>query len=152
DPGTRKAVPVPARPRVLELQDVRAAGGVVEGNAEASLLDLGEQVLCLQFHSRLNTLGQGTGAMLARAAELLDQGSWRGLVIGNQADAFSAGANLKMVLALVEGGKAQELEALVASFQQLNQRMRRSPRPVVVAPRGLTLGGGCELTLHGGAV
>ncbi len=151
DPLAARHVAVPARRRVLALAERRAAGGVVEENAEASLIDLGEEVLGLEFHSRLNALGQGTGALLARACERLDSGAWRGLVIGSEAEAFSAGANLKLVLSLLEAGRLAEVSSLVEAFQQGNQRLARGPRPVVVAPRGLTLGGGCELLLHGAA-
>jgi 3-hydroxyacyl-CoA dehydrogenase len=149
-PITRRAEPLPPRPGVLDLAELRAAGRVVEGNAEASLLDLGDGVLGVQFHTRLNVLGEGCGQMLRRALELLP--AWRGLVVGSQAEAFSAGANLKMVLGMIEGGKLDALGQLVAFFQQVNQALRTAPRPVVVAPRGLALGGGCEIALHASRV
>ncbi len=142
--------PLPPRAGVLDLAAVRAAGGVVESNAEASLLDLGEGVLGVQFHTRLNVLGEGCGQALRRALERLP--GWRGLVVGSQAEAFSAGANLALVLGLIEAGRFEQLGQLVAFFQQVNQALRAAPRPVVVAPRGLTLGGGCEIMLHAARV
>jgi 3-hydroxyacyl-CoA dehydrogenase len=149
-PASSAPQPLPPRAGVLDLAELRAAGRVVEANAEASLLDLGDEVLGVQFHSRMNVLGEGTGQMLRRALELLPQ--WRGLVVGGQSETFSAGANLGLVLALAEGGKLDQLGQLVAFFQQVNQGLRFAPRPVVVAPRGLTLGGGCEITLHAAQV
>jgi len=149
-PATRRAEPIAPRPGVLDLAELRAAGRLVEGGTEASLIDLGDEVLCVQFHSRLNVLGEGSVQMLQRALVLLPQ--WRGLVVGNQAEAFSAGVNLNMVLGLIEAGQLDGLSRLVAFFQQLNQSLRGAPRPVVVAPRGLTLGGGCELMLHAARV
>jgi 3-hydroxyacyl-CoA dehydrogenase len=149
-PAAGGARPLLPRPGVLDLAEVRAAGGVVESNAEASLLDLGEGVLGVQFHTRLNVLGEGCGQMLRRALELLP--AWRGLVVGSGAEHFSAGANLGLVLGLVEGGRFEQLGQLVAFFQQVNQGLRFAPRPVVVAPRGLALGGGCEILLHAARV
>lgn len=149
-PVTLRPEPVVPRPGVLDLAELRAAGAVLEGNAEASLLDLGEGVLGLQFHTRLNVLGEGCGQMLRRALERLPQ--WRGLVVGSQAEAFSAGANLGLVLGLAEAGRFEQLGQLVSFLQQLHQAARFAPRPVVVAPRGLTLGGGCELMLHAARV
>ena len=154
DPAAGRPVRVPPRPGVLLLDDRVRAGGVVEQNAEAALLDLGEDVLCLQFRTRMNVIGQQTGELLGKALGLLsDRGSaWRGLVIGNEAEHFSAGANLNLVLGLAEGRRFAELGQLVAGFQQLNQAVQHAPRPVVVACGGMTLGGGCELLLHAARV
>lgn len=151
EPAHDRHVELAPRPRVIELSARRAAGAVVDGNAEASLIDLGEDVVCLQFHSLMNTLGEGTGEMLERAVERAES-EFRGLVIGNQADAFSAGANLKLVLGLIEGGHYDAVGELVAGFQAVNQRLRFSRRPVITCPRGLTLGGGCEISLHGARI
>ena len=150
-PVARAHRPLPPRPRVLELGPLREAGRVRESNAEASLFDLGDGVLLVEFHSRMNVLGEGTGALLARALELA-QAEARGLVVGSEGEAFSAGANLRVVMGLVEAGRFEDLDRLVRQFQQLNQALRLSPRPVVVAPRGLTLGGGCEILLHAARV
>ena len=148
DPHSRAFVPVPARPRVLGAEGLLAASGALEGNAEASLLDLGEGVLGLLLHGRLNVIGEGVGAMLERALERLAGGDWKGLVVGGRGENLTAGANLKLVLELIAGGRWDALETLVARFQQINQALRSSHRPVVVACRGLALGGGCELSLH----
>lgn len=135
--------PVPPRRGVLEL----AAAPVVERNDSAVLHDLGDGVLCLAFATRLNVLEPATGALLDAALARV-QAEGRGLVVGNAAADFSAGANLKIVLGLAEAGRFDEVEALVAGFQQLNLRVRCARRPVVLAPRGLTLGGACEMLLH----
>ncbi len=150
DPAAARAVRVPPRDGVLLLEDRVRAGGVVEKNAEAALIDLGEDVLCLQFRTRMNVIGQHTGELLGKALRLLaDRGSaWRGLVIGNEGEHFSAGANLHLVLALAEAKNFQALNQLVSGFQQLNQAIQHGPRPVVLACQGMTLGGGCEMLLH----
>ncbi len=149
-PAARRAEPLAPRPGVLDLAELRAAGRVVEGNPEASLIDAGDEVLLVQFHTRLNVLGEGAGQMLRRALELL--AAWRGLVVGNQAEAFSAGVNLRVVLGLIEAGQLDALGRFVTWFQQLNQSLRFAIRPVVAAPRGLSLGGACELSLHAARV
>ena len=152
DPGSRAFVPVPPRPRVLEPEALLAAAGALEGNAEASLLDLGEGVLGLLLHGRMNVIGEGVGALLERALERLAGGDWKGLVVGGRGENLTAGANLKLMLELIGGGRFDALGTLVSRFQQLNQALRGSPRPVVVACRGLALGGGCELSLHAARV
>ena len=151
-PVPRAFVPVPPRPRVLDAEALLAASGALESHAEASLLDLGEGVLGLMLHGRMNIIGEGVGTMLERALERLAGGDWKGLVIGGRGENLTAGANLKLILGLVTGGQWDALGALIARFQQVNQALRGSVRPVVVACRGLALGGGCELSLHAARV
>ena len=150
-PATRAFTPLPPRPRVLDA-DALLAGGALESHPEASVFDLGEGVLGLQLHGRMNIIGEGVGAMLERALERLAGGDWRGLVIGGRGENLTAGANLKLILGLIAGGKWDGLGALIARFQQVNQALRGNTRPVVVACRGLALGGGCELSLHAARV
>lgn len=152
NPVTRTFAPRPSRPRVLDADALLAAGGPLEGNAEASLLDLGQDVLGLMLHARMNVIGEGVGALLERALERLAGGDWKGLVIGGRGDNLTAGANLKLILGLIEGGRWDDLAALIARFQNVNQALHFSHRPVVVACRGLALGGGCELGLHAARV
>ncbi|MGQ0552215.1 MAG: 3-hydroxyacyl-CoA dehydrogenase/enoyl-CoA hydratase family protein [Planctomycetota bacterium] len=151
DQRAGRPVALPPRARVLDLDERRSAGAVVETLRGASLLDLGEGVFGLEFHSRLNVLGEDAGALLERGLRRV-QREGCGLVIGNQADNFSAGADLKAILALVEAGQTADVSGLVRRFQALNQALRFSAVPVVVACRGLTLGGGCELALHASRV
>jgi len=151
-PATRAFVPVPSRPRTLDVEAQLALAGALESNPEASLLDLGEDVLGLLLHSRMNVIGEGVGAMLERALERLAGGDWKGLVIGGRGENLTGGANLKLILKLIGDARWDALAALVARFQQVNQALRASPRPAVVACRGLALGGGCELSLHAARV
>jgi 3-hydroxyacyl-CoA dehydrogenase len=143
-------VVVPPRPRVLEPELLRP-GGVVLGNAEATLQDLGQDVLYLELHGRLNVIGEGAAELLGRCVEEADRRA-AGLVIGGRGGQFSAGANLKLLLGAIGSGRFEEVEALVVRFQTLNQGLQRSVRPVVVACHGLTLGGGCEILLHAARV
>jgi len=151
-PATRAFTPLPARPRVLDADALLALGGALESHPEASLLDLGEGVLGLLLHGRMNIIGEGVGAMLERALERLAGGDWKGLVIGGRGENLTAGANLKLILGLIAGGKWDALGALITRFQRVNQALRGNTRPVVVACRGLALGGGCELALHAARV
>lgn len=121
---------------------------LVYGNKEASLHDIGDGVLCLEFHSKMNAIGSGTLAAINRSIEIAETEGWNGLVIGNDAPNFSAGANLAMMLMLAIEQEFDELNVAIKYFQNTVMRLRYSSIPVVIAPHGLTLGGGCEMTLH----
>ena len=120
----------------------------VYSNKEATLHDIGDGVLCLEFHSKMNAIGSGTLAAINRSVAIAEQEGWHGLVIGNDAPNFSAGANLAMMLMLAIEQEFDELNMAIKYFQNTVMRLRYSSIPVVVAPHGLTLGGGCEMTLH----
>jgi 3-hydroxyacyl-CoA dehydrogenase len=131
----------------------KGATRVLEHSDDASLLDAGNGVAVLEFHSKMNTLGAGVVEMVHKALDRVERDGMLGLVIGNEDPrTFTAGADLSMVLALVDGKKWKELESAVAQFQNTSVRLRQSPFPVVAAPFGLTLGGGCEFSLHADAV
>ena len=122
---------------------------VLEHSDDASVLDAGHGVAVLEFHSKMNTLGSGVVEMLHRALDRVERDGMAGLVIGNEDPrAFSAGADLSMILRLVAAGDWTPLERAVREFQDTSVRIRQSPFPVVAAPFGLTLGGGCEFSLH----
>ena len=116
----------------------------VRSNADASLIDMGDGVLRLEFHSKMNTIDNPSIQMMFEA---LDEVEWNfeGLVIGNYADNFSVGANLALMLERARNGDWEALEAMISGFQTVNMRFRLSPKPVVTAPAGMTLGGGCEI-------
>ncbi len=135
-----------ARPGVLSLAEIKRARGVVKSNPAASLVDLGDGVLCLEFHSKMNALGEYTVRMAMEAVASLE-GGWEGLVIGNQGENFSVGANLTRLLAASRECRWNELEAAVRRFQQAGMALKYAPKPVVAAPFGMTLGGGCEMAL-----
>ncbi len=134
-------------PGVLTLDDARRSGGVVKKNAGASLIDLGDGALCLEMHSKMNALGEDAISMIFAAVEETAR-NFQALVIANEGENFSVGANLMMVLLAAQEGEWEELEMAVRRFQQANLAIRYSPRPVVSAPFGRTLGGGCEIVLH----
>ncbi|HXF84642.1 MAG TPA: 3-hydroxyacyl-CoA dehydrogenase/enoyl-CoA hydratase family protein [Anaerolineales bacterium] len=124
---------------------------VVSENAGATLRDMGDGVACLEFHTKMNALDEDIMNMAVEAFNRLET-DFDGLVIGNEAENFSAGANLFMMVVGAQQGMWDMLEAAVKKLQDLNMRMRYSPKPIVVAPAGLTLGGGCEITMHASRV
>ena len=141
----------PAAPDLQILTVARRQGGVVRGNAGASLVDLGDGVLAVEFHSKMNTIGGDTVQMLTGGVTEASE-RFAGLVVGNDAVHFCAGANLMLVLLEAQEGNWDEIDLMVRSFQNAVIGLRYSPVPVVVAPAGLTLGGGCEIVLHGDRV
>ncbi len=144
-------VPVPAAPDVVSLDVVRRAGDAwaLEQSDDATLWDVGDGVAVLEFHSKMNTLGEGVIRMTQLALDRVERDGMLGLVIGNEDPrTFTAGADLSLVLRLIEGGDWTALETAVREFQETAVRLRRAPFPVVAAPFGLTLGGGCEFSLY----
>ncbi|MCI0403192.1 MAG: 3-hydroxyacyl-CoA dehydrogenase NAD-binding domain-containing protein [Acidobacteria bacterium] len=143
---------IPDRPGVLVLPERKAVeGAVVRSNAGASLIDLGDGVACLEFHTKMNAIG-GDILEIARAALDEVQKNFDGLVVGNQGTHFSAGANIMLLLVAAQEGEWDEIDAMVRAFQDTFMAFKYAPRPVVVAPHGMTLGGGCEVVLHGARV
>ncbi len=141
----------PAGPDLLILQSSRRANRVVKKNAGASLVDLGDGVLCCEFHSKMNAIGGDTLQMLHAGVKEAASG-FRALVVGNDAVNFSAGANLMLLLLESQEGNWDEVDLMVRSFQAATMALKYAPVPVVVAPGGLALGGGCEISLHGDRV
>ena len=139
--------PINAQPGVIVLKDVRERTTVIKANKGASLLDLGDGVACLEFHSKMNSIGPDTGAMLKFALQEVEK-NFVGLVVGNQGQNFCVGANLMLVLMAAQEGDWDELNMMVRAFQNSVMALRYSPKPVVVAPFQMTFGGGCEMTLH----
>lgn len=120
-------------------------------NAECSIIDLGDGIINFEVHSKMNTLGGGVLSGLNRAFDMAES-KYDGLVIGNQGSNFSAGANLAMIFMMATEQEWDELDFAIRFFQKSVMRVRYSGIPVVVAPHGLTLGGGCEMSLHADAV
>ena len=141
----------PAGPDLLILESAKTRQRTVRRNAGASLVDLGDGVLCVEFHSKLNAIGGDTVQML-NAGVKEAAANFAALVVGNEAQNFSAGANLMLVLLEAQEGNFDELDLMVRQFQQTVLQLRYSEVPVVVAPAGLTLGGGMEIALHGDRV
>lgn len=120
---------------------------VVWKNSGCSLIDIGDGILNLEFHTKMNTIGGEVIAGVNKSIEIAEK-DFRGLVIGNEGQNFSAGANLAMIFLLATEQEWDEIDMAVRAFQGMNMRVRYSSVPVVVAPHALTLGGGCEMTLH----
>ena len=131
----------------ISLPDLKRAGGVVKENPGASLIDLGDGVLCVEFHSKMNSIGEDNIAMLYAGLEET-QRNFQAMLIANQGDHFSVGANLMIVLLAAQDGEWDELNDAINHFQQVNMALKYAAKPVVAAPFGQTLGGGCEIVLH----
>ena len=116
----------------------------VKSNADASLIDMGDGVLCLEFHSKMNAIDNPSIEMMFEALDEVER-NFEGLVIGNHADNFSVGANLALMLERARNKDWEALEAMISAYQRANMRFRLSPKPVVAAPAGMALGGGCEI-------
>jgi 3-hydroxyacyl-CoA dehydrogenase len=140
--------PVPAlSPEFQILRTARQSGGVVRMNSAASLVDLGDDVLCVEFHSKMNVIGGDTLAMLEAGVAEAER-RFAALVIGNDAPNLSAGADLMLLLLEAREENWDEVDAMIRRFQRVTTRLRLAAVPVIVAPAGLTLGGGCEIALH----
>src|SRR5438132_6991134 len=121
---------------------------VIRENAGASLHDIGDGVACLEFHSKMNTIGGDIIDLLFASLEEVNI-NFEGLVIANEGQNFSAGANLMLLMMEAAEGNWDEIDYMVRTFQRATQAIKYNPKPVVVAPFGLTLGGGCEIALAG---
>ncbi|HEV2859477.1 MAG TPA: 3-hydroxyacyl-CoA dehydrogenase NAD-binding domain-containing protein [Pyrinomonadaceae bacterium] len=135
------------RPGVVVLKSLKERAGVIKKNAGASLVDLGDGVACLEFHSKMNSIGGDTLQMVKAALSEVEK-NFVGLVVGNQGQNFSVGANLMLVLLGAQEEDWEELDLAIRAFQQATMSLRYSAKPVVVAPFQMTFGGGCEMTLH----
>ena len=151
DLGTNAYAPLEERPGVTVLSELKRARGVVKSNAGSSLIDLGDGVLCLEFHSKMNALGEDQFGMMFTAVEEATK-NFQALVVANQGENFSVGANLVLALLTAQDGDWDLLNMGIHRFQQANMALKTAPIPVVVAPHGRALGGGCEIALHGAKV
>jgi len=147
DLGTADYEPVVEPEGVIVLKSLKDRSKLVERNAGASLIDLGDGVICCEFHSKMNAIGGDTVAMLHKGLERL-RAEFDAMVIANQAQNFSVGANLMLLLMTAQEQEWDEIHLAVRQFQNVNQAIKYAPRPVVAAPQGMALGGGCEISLH----
>jgi len=132
---------------ILILNNLKDAGKEVERNFGASLIDLGDGVICCEFHSKMNAIGSDLIAMIHKGIKRLDS-DFDAMVIANQASNFSVGANLMLVLVGAQEQEWDELHMAVKQFQNVNLAIKYAAKPVVAAPQGMALGGGCEIALH----
>ncbi|MES2558122.1 MAG: 3-hydroxyacyl-CoA dehydrogenase/enoyl-CoA hydratase family protein [Bacteroidota bacterium] len=142
--------PLPGSGEIIVLDHIRSNSKVWSNNG-ATLHDLGDGILNLEFQTKMNTMGSEIVSALNKSIEIAEA-DFRGLVIGNNDPNFSAGANLAMLLMFAIDQEFDEIDLMVRSFQKTMMRVRYSTIPVVTAPHGLSLGGGCEINLHADAV
>ena len=146
DAKTQKYVGSTVNPKEIRLRDVRKSNGVLLENNGARLMDLGDDVAVLEFTSKSNAIGVDIMQMIEQSIDLVEK-NHRGLVIANDGKNFCVGANLAMMLMEAEDENWFELDWIINKFQQSIQKIRYASRPIVVAPQGMTLGGGTEISL-----
>ena len=132
---------------IIILKSLKDAGREVDRNSGASLIDLGDGVVCCEFHAKMNAIGADLIAMLHKGLKRLDT-DFDAMVIANQAANFSVGANLMLILVGAQEQEWDELHLAVKQFQNVNMAIKYARKPIVAAPQGLALGGGCEISLH----
>ncbi len=140
-------VPRSQCPEEIRLDLIRDSGGLIEGGENSSLIDLGDGVFCLEFHSKMNSLGPDMLEMCLRAV-LKAEAEGTALVIGNRGPVFSAGANLGVLVQAMQQGDVEQVRNVVALFQQTTMALKYARVPVVAAPFNLALGGACEICMH----
>ena len=137
---------------VWSVEVAKKSNGVVKKNSGASLVDLGDGVGCLEFHSKMNSLGADIITLITQTLKPGGPGdNFDAFVITNDAQNFSVGANLMLLLMAVQEEEWDDVDLVIRQFQGMTQAIKFSPKPVVAAPFGLTLGGGTEISLHAAA-
>src|ERR1700688_481978 len=147
DVKTGTAKPLETPKGIIVVKSQKEAGREVERNSGASLIDLGDGVVCCEFHAKMNAIGADLIAMIHKGLKRLET-DFDAMVIANQATNFSVGANLMLVLVGAQEQEWDEVHMAVQQFQNVNLAIKYAPKPVVAAPQGMALGGGCEISLH----
>ncbi len=147
DFATEQYLPLQPVPGTIILKSIKDRTGVIMKNPGASLIDIGDGVACLEFHSKMNAIGGDTLQMLKASLAEVER-NFVGLVVGNQGTNFCVGANLMLMLMEAQEENWEELDMMVRAFQASTMSLRYSPKPVVVAPFNLVFGGGCEFVVH----
>ncbi len=143
---------VPSAGGLLLLSEITQSGGIVRENPSASLIDLGDGILCAEFHSKMNTVDAGVAEVLEAGVDMVNLGQFDGMVIGNQGKHFCVGANLTLVLDSIKDHDWDRIRMMVNEFQRINMSMRFCRGPVVSAPHHLSLGGAIEMSQHAARV
>jgi 3-hydroxyacyl-CoA dehydrogenase len=152
DLATGNWQPVAVPPGVWSVEVAKKSSGVVKKNSSASLVDLGDGVACIEFHSKMNALGADIISLIIQTLKPGGPGdAFDAFVITNDAQNFSVGANLMLLLMSVQEEEWDDVDLAIRQFQGMTQAIKFSPKPVVIAPFGLALGGGCEVSLHAAA-
>ncbi len=147
DPVSKSVQPISARPRVINLSDCKRAGNTIKSGKMASLIDLGDGIICLEFHSKANALSSEVLELTRAAARAAEQ-DYRGLVVGNQGRNFCLGADLKEMVDRARNGTSGTLDRYLDNLQCAILALRYCHVPTVAAVHGMALGGGCELVMH----
>jgi len=145
---TKNYVKIGENPRIILLPALKERKKIIAHNPGATLVDIGDGVACLEFHTKMNAVDDNIVAMINESCAIVEK-DFLGMVVGNHAANFSAGANIFKVLLLIQMGDWDVLEQMITGFQDANMRMKYLSKPVVTAPAGLALGGGCEMAMHG---
>jgi 3-hydroxyacyl-CoA dehydrogenase len=138
---------VPGSEAFIILDSYRENAPIIK-NSECTVHDIGDGVMCLEFTSKSNSIGEGIGRAMDEVVRIAEEGNWNGIVIGNNGKQFSVGANLMNVGMLAMQKQFEPLGQMINDFQQINMRIRTSKIPVVVATQGYVFGGGCEIAMH----
>lgn len=138
---------IPGSEKIISLANLDSSATVFK-NDEASIVELGDGIINVEFHSKMNTVGGGILSALNEAIDMAEKGLYKGIVISNEGANFSAGANVGMIFMMAAEQDYDELNLAVKAFQNTTMRLRYSSIPVVAAPHGMTLGGGCEICMH----
>ena len=137
---------VPVKPGIILLPSLKDREKQVAGNTGASLIDIGDGVACLEFHSKMNAIGEDIMSMIVQSADIVSR-DFEGLVIANHGTNFSVGANLAMLLFLAQEEEWDDLDWAIKALQDALMKLKYLDKPVVAAPAGMALGGGCEICL-----
>ncbi len=144
---TKSYVKLKDNPTIIILPALKERKKIVKQNPGASLIDIGDGVICLEFHTKMNSVDQYIVQMMMDGCDIVEK-DFAGMIVGNHAVNFSVGANVFMVLVGAQKGDWDVLEKMVEDFQNANMRMKYLAKPVVTAPAGMALGGGCEIAMH----
>jgi len=137
---------IPAKPGIILLPSLKQQNKEVASNTGASLIDLGDGVACLEFHAKMNAIGEDIIAMIQKSADIVSK-EFDGMIIANHGDNFSVGANLAMILFAAQEEEWDDLDWAIKALQDALMRLKYLDKPVVAAPAGMALGGGCEVCL-----
>ncbi|MCA1902028.1 MAG: 3-hydroxyacyl-CoA dehydrogenase/enoyl-CoA hydratase family protein [Candidatus Hydrogenedens sp.] len=150
DVASKSYKPVPKNPKEIRLASVKVQPNKeIDRNDSASLIDIGDGIICCEFHCKMNAVDADIVTMLSKGVDLLEEGKYEGMVVANQGPHFSAGANLFLILGQIMQQDWNAIEAMVRGLQGANMRMKYCSKPVVIAPHHYTFGGGLEICMHG---
>ena len=145
---TKSYVKLETNPKIILLPSLKEREKVVKAKLGASLVDIGDGVACLEFHTKMNAVDDDIIRMIYDSCDIVEK-DFLGLVVANHGTNFSVGANIFQILIAIQRGDWDVLDKLVRDFQYANMRMKYCEKPVVTAPAGMALGGGCEMSMHG---